>query len=256
MRPTIDTVTPSPRGIGLYLTSGDVTRPASEIVRLARNSSARWVALFVEAPDGRVARIDRLEVIASALADQLGVDTWCWSFPSAARADSAGVRLGRAAVACKAKGVIIDVERPPPGTGAPEWTAESARVLVRATVNSIREGVGIGVTSYPLRERFERHIPWDELLVGHGQPQLYKTAADDKLRERALSDWSATYSRVVPIVAGYLGDHERLRADLSRVCYTPGTDVPRVQGVGVWSLASIDGRERTVLREWADMVGW
>jgi hypothetical protein len=249
---TLSPVTPSPRGVGVYLASGDMKRPIGDLVRQLRDCSARWAALWVSSPDGRTIDDDRLRIVADALRGELGCDPWIWSFPAPDYPETALGALKMGMETIKPRGMILDIEKQP--ITHTEWSAPAARTLVRGVIDLAREGVGIGVTSYPVRSMWGHAIPWDELLVGHGQPQLYKSAAVNALRERSLREWTDAHGVVVPLVAGYLGDQERLREDLTKVCTVAGS--LRVGGVGIWSLASLDGRERRVLREWGEQHGW
>jgi len=255
---TRDTLAPAQgmRGLGAYLTSREWSEDAGRIARRMVEARLRWGALLVETPDGRRVRPAALERLASALREH-GIEVWVWSFPHPKHARRVGERLGDAMLAARARGAILDVERAPPGEVG-EWTAAGARELVAAVLDRMTERHGLAVTSYPIRSTWRASIPWDELAVGIGSPQCYRTADTPRLLDRALEEWTEAHGRdVVPLIDSYRGDHERLRSVALRVAGVAGVvDRPRFPGIGVWSYSTTDGAERRVLAEVAERLGW
>lgn len=246
-----------PRGLGVYLASGDVVdrdrEPGREAARMLA-AGVRWALLWVEAPDGRCAPVRRLESWSAAL-QGVGIRPWLWTFPRADRAASAVTRAADALEATGAGGLVLDVERPPPqlaAAGAPDWSPTTARELVGAAIDSLRERHGLGVTSYPARHGHQ--IPWDELAVGWGSPQLYRSADDQRAVDRSIAAYAAAHGTVIPVIDSYVGDAARLRAVWSRVL--GDLDRPRVPAVAVWAWGTTDARERRELADLVARVGW
>lgn len=256
-RATLAPAARAPRGLGVYLASGDIVRgePARDVPRM-REAGLRWAALWVEAPDGRTASVPRLVTWAAALRAH-GVTPLLWTFPRPDQGVSAVGRLLEALDATQADGVVLDVEVCPPAVvravpererGALTWTVEGVRATVRAAIDGISERHSLGVTSYPARRG--HGLPWDELAAGYGSPQLYQTADDAVATRRSLAAWREAHGEVVPVIDSYRGDHERLRAVAHRMIDAG------CRGVGVWAWGTTDGRERRVLAEVAAHYGW
>lgn len=242
-----------PRGLGMYLASGDIAeRDVGREVERMHDARIRWALLFVEAPDGRIASPARLATWAGALRAH-GIEPWLWTFPRPDRAVSAVLRAGEVLAATRARGLVLDVERPPPSVkGAPEWSADAAREMVGVCLDELRERHGLGMTSYPMRTG--HRLPWDELAVGWGSPQLYRSADDERAVERSIAAYAAAHGTVVPVIDSYVGDHARLRAVFGRVIGDRSR--PRVPAIAVWAWGTTDARERRVLAELAAGVGW
>ncbi len=231
----------APRGLGFFLASGDQDRGnGGRTAERVRAAGADWAALWIEAPDGRRPRLETLAEYASGLY-AVGCEVWLWTFPDSdgTAPEDAATWARKALDATHARGLILDVE------AAYKGAPEAARRLVASTLDALDERHGVGVTSFPYGHRT---MPWSDLGVGFGQPQLYTSATTQPRIERAYREWGARHDVIVPLVGSYLGDAVRLRQDLQRVCL----DVhgrPRCQGVGVWAWGTTSARERQITEE-------
>lgn len=227
--------------IGIYLSSGDMKKPIAVQIKKLLECGAARANLWVESPDGRRAPLSLLREWSGALRAE-GIEPWLWTFPNAAFAGGAGRYLREAAMATSAVGMWLDIERPPPMSPARDWTREDAEALMRKLAGT----PNLGITSYPVISNFKKHIPFDAFAQCEiGAPQLYRSASVVAQREKAIREWSEAYPRIVPIVAGFLGDTKKLERDLSAVV------ADRFQVFDVWVLAALDAAERRVLSQWA-----
>lgn len=230
--------------IGIYLNSGDVNRDIPLQIKKLRECKAARANLWIESPDGRRASLSRLTDWADALR-AADIEVCLWTFPNAAKAREAGEYAGLAAAATQASMLWLDIERPPPGSPAKEWTPADAKVLIRSL--DLHADVVVGVTSYPVRSNFERLVPLSVFEeYAHGAPQLYRSASVRAQRERAIAEWQSAHRRLTPIVGAWLGNTARLDADIAAVT----TD--RFYSFDVWVLGVLDRNERAVLAQWAD----
>jgi hypothetical protein len=254
----------SPRGLGVFLASGDVASSPMERAKIAdriAEARMRWAAIWIEAPDGppRKPTLDLVQAWGEVLRAH-GVRPWVWTFPRPDRALEAASWAGACLSRAKADGVILDVERPPKALALPDWTAEQARALVTGTVNAIGERTGIGVTSYP--GRHGHGLPWDELVAGVGMPQIYSTADKPDQARAAMRRWQAAHGKVVPLVSvrspesSVHVDPERLCARLSACVVDRELGCLRADGAAIWCWAMLSGKHRARLRDWAASVGW
>ena len=235
-----------PRGLGAFWRALAPVSAGRDALR-ARQSRLSWAALMVETPNGHVEPIDRMRTHSDALRDQ-GLAVWLWTFP-ALKSERAAENTARALEATGARGVILDIEVE--HKGEPGATAH----LVASHLDVITERHGLGVTSYPIAAM--HRMPWPEMSAGFGMPQLYRSAANPSLVERAVREYGERHGGVVvPAVAAYLGDHELLRSDLIRVSGLDKSDRPRVDGMCIWSWPQISGRDRGVCAEFCDRAGW
>lgn len=243
------------RGLGCFLTSRDCTTDdPGRMARRIKDAGLKWAAIFVEAPDGRRTSLLRAHTIGSAL-HAAELEVLVWTFPRSDHARDAARYACEAAVAAEARGVILDVERAPPGVVAPEWNAGSGAALIAETLDGLNEKRSYALTSYPMRSAFRTSIPWASLGAPVGMPQLYRTADEPRLAEKALAEWQEGHEELVPVVDSYRGNADRLRAVIGRML-GGNLDSPRYRGLGVWCWATCDGAERRVLRESAERLGW
>lgn len=231
----------NPRGLGFFLASGDQDPGnGGRVLERMRAAGADWCALWIEAPDGRRPKTTTLVEYASA-ARAMSITPWLWTFPDSEKdaPEKAAEWAGQCLAATGAAGLILDVEEPYKGE------PDAAKRLVKASLDALTERHGIGVTSYPYGHPT---IPWAELAVGFGMPQLYRSAESVVRVDRALAWYAERHTHVMPIAASYLGDADRLRADLRRICLDKHGHV-RVPGVGIWAWGTTDAREREVTEQ-------
>jgi len=228
--------------IGIYLNSGDVRKgPDVGLPKLIEARAAR-ANLWIESPDGRRAPLYLLKRWARAL-ERAGIEPWLWTFPDAAKAGLAGEHLVSVAQETGARGVWLDIERPPPSSPASEWSVDSAKRLIDA----IDIDIPIGVTSYPVRSNFKTKIPFELFeIFPLGGPQLYRSVAITAQREKAIREWKAAHRSLVPIVGAWLGDAARLDTDVRNVTSD------RFESFDVWVLGVLDASERKTLALWAE----
>jgi hypothetical protein len=254
----------SPRGLGVFLASGDVASDAMTRAKIAERiaeARMRWAAIWVEAPDGapRHPTLDLVEAWGAVLHAH-GVRSWVWTFPRPDRAEAAAAWAGACCARARADGIILDVERPPKKLALPDWTAEQARALVHGTLDQLDERTGIGVTSYPGRQG--HGLPWEELVAGFGAPQIYSTADKPEAARLAMKRWQAAHGKVVPLVSVRSPesvlhvDPERLCARLSACVVDRELGALRCDGAAVWCYAMLTGAHRRRVAEWARSVGW
>lgn len=230
--------------IGIYLNSGDIRKNIASQIKRLKECGASRANLWVESPDGRRAPLDLLDRWSDALREN-AIEPCLWAFPDAAKAVQAAEYLSKAIDIVQPYFVWLDIERPPPKSPAKEWTPTTISAL-RNTLD--RHGLcrtRMGVTSYPVRSNFMRHVHLDLLPYEYGAPQLYRSAATSSTRERAIREWSEAHRFVVPIVANFLGDAARMDRDIELVTSD------RFVSFDVWVLGAMDAMERKVLAKWA-----
>jgi hypothetical protein len=231
--------------IGIYMTAGTVKSEVEPTIKKLQAAGASRANIFAEAPDGRRPRLDTIARWCGELRN-VGIEPWVWSFPNAAETKSAGGWLHTLSRQAGIAGIILDIERPPPSSPAAEWSEGDAERLLEPLSSSYAK-IPIGITSYPLYKQWSKRVPLQafENKGFIGMPQLYTTAADAKIRETALKEWTEAYQEVRPIVGAFVGDPVRLDTDIRRVCR--GFD-----SFDVWSFPTLDGNERRILRHWSE----
>lgn len=241
-----------PRGIGVYLTRSAYARADDLPMRAAKAASARarWVVLCVAGDDGWQADLDDVRRVGDAYREH-GIDPHVWALDSrqdAAHPDRCASRLLDALHACDGAGVVGDIE------AAYKGRVGVVRQYLGHLIDGLTERHSLGVTSYPVA-RYHPDLPWGEMAVGWGGPQLYKTAERPELARVALEEWTARHGVVVPHLAAFdvsgsaTGQAEQLRRHLRLV----PEDAP---AIAVWADASLDREERAVLAAWSDARGW
>lgn len=251
-----------PRGVGVYLfrqTREWSPKDAARQAARAREARVRWVVLCAEAEDGWRADLDVLARVAETYRELASARVWLYGLHAPKviehEPERAAERLCAALHRIGADGLVFDSEKACKGRPA------QTRAFVRTAVDRIDERHGFAVTSYPLRE-LHPTLPWEELAIGVGQPQIYATATNRRRARRALEQWRAVHGHgaVVPLLAAYDTESPgegaaQLRGDLRRVCVDDEgrCDVP---GLGIWADPQLDQHERRVLAEWSDAQGW
>lgn len=268
IRPPLPTVA-TPRGLGAYV-RGDVaswsSADAARRAAVARSARLRWVALMVEAVDGRRVDLQDLQRAATAYAEQ-GLAVGLWTFPHPVKRDPeyAVEALERALVGLESVGVpcagaILDVEATDGGRMRP--SAAWARELVQRADELVGPTRWLGVTSYPV-QRWHR-LPWADLQLPRawGSPQLYRSALEPDIVRTSLREWGTGYGALVPslpvydVSGGALAPAAQLERVLDAVLLDARTGRPRVPGAALWSEPQIDRAEASVLRAWAERHGW
>lgn len=250
-----------PRGFGLFCRritrewdAGDAARYAAKI----RAARVRTVALCAEGEDGFVAKPIVIARAAETVRELASARVVVYSLPSpdAVRREPERVaeRLHVARIAAGADGLIGDHEI------AFKGRLEQAVRYRRVLLDGADEGVWVGSTSYPIPE-WHPDIPWTELAIGAGIPQLYETARDRRLARRAIADWRALHGRdVQPALAAFETSSPgegvvQLQGDLLRVCIDDAGALD-VDGAWIWVDAALDAEERRVMAAWAERCGW
>lgn len=245
-----------PRGVGVYCRAAPV-RP--HILRAAHVSFA---AIMVESADGRVQPISQLRKQAARAREGGATSIWLWALHGPAAANdgkAAAARLCEPLSALDADGVILDIE------AAHKGKPLACRELVSHCLDRLTERTHVGVTSFPIAASHPT-LPWAEMLVGWGSPQLYQSAGSREVSRRALSEWRAWHGyqdgrrAVLPSLAAYEtqspGDGpDQLAGDLERVCLddTGAVDVP---GIVVWSEPQLSLAEAVTVGVFAERAGW
>ncbi|AKF06094.1 hypothetical protein [Sandaracinus amylolyticus] len=260
----MDVYVPHPRGVGVFLASGDVARMAASPMKLGREAEllvaarARWVAIWVESPDGapRRASLATVQRVADGLRG-FGLGVSVWSFPRPGEAARAGQHLGRIATAIGAELAILDVEDPDGARGPLDWEADHARMLVDATIEELRERTMLAVTSYP--GRVGHGLPWGELAAGIGMPQVYGTADRPQSAAAAVRSWRDVHGAVIPITslrspgAQHANvDAAQLRARMSAIALEDVTAI----ALWSWALLRVSLEHRAAVAAWSDARAW
>jgi hypothetical protein len=255
----MDVYVPHPRGVGVFLASGDVARMAANPAKLGHEAEllldarVRWVAIWCESPDGapRRASLATVQRVADGLRG-FGLGVSVWSFPRPGEAARAGQHLGRIATAIGAELAILDVEDPDGRAGPMDWEPEHARMLVDATIEELTERTMLAVTSYP--GRIGHGLPWGELAAGVGMPQVYGTADRPQTAEAAVRTWREVHGAVIPITSlrspgaqSWNVPPAQLRARMSAIA------IDGVSAVALWSWALLRG---SLVAAWVDAHAW
>lgn len=242
----------SPRGVGLYLTRAAYAHADKLDIRAARAASAkaRWVVLCVAGDDGWQADLDDVERVADAYRAH-GIAPWVWALDSredAAHPDRCASRLLDALAAADGEGVALDIE------AAYKGRVGVVRQLAALVIDGLTERHGLGVTSYPVA-RFHPDLPWSEMAVGFGGPQLYRTAERPELAAQALEEWRVRHGVVVPHLAAFdvSGAPDTQASQLKRHLRLVPAEAP---ALAIWCDAALDTQERAVLAAFSDSRGW
>lgn len=256
----------TPRGLGMYL--GRIARewtPAQERAHAdkAKRARVRHVALCAEALDGWQAPHAALVDAAEAYRDA-GCQVWVYSLPGERALAEPGTavvdRLVDAAVACAARGRILDAEE--------SYAHRSGTLLshVERLTERSTERDSLGVTLYGTPTHGVRGYPW-AAVSGWGWLgwQCYERAGTRQRVRRDLAElrqrWGAdvvphlaTYARRGATAEGKDGA-ARLLGDINRTCLDDEgrCDVP---GLWLWQEATLDGAEADVLAAWSERQGW
>lgn len=250
-----------PRGLGLFAMritrEWDPARAAAYAAKV-RAAQIRTVALCAEGEDGWRAAPIVLARAADVLQELAGARVVVYSLPSvravAEEPERVAERLHAARIAAGAAGVIGDHELAFKGR-----RAEAIRYR-GALLDGADEGVWIGSTSYPIAD-YHPDLPWDDLALGMGIPQLYESARHRGLARRALAEYRARHAGdVQPALAAFETSSPgegaaQLQGDLLRVCLDD-TEKVDVTGAWIWVDAALEADERRVLAAWAERCGW
>jgi hypothetical protein len=215
-------------GLGFFYTSRDML-DAAKSARRAAGFGASWCAVLTESVDGRRQPIERVSKACEALRarDILPV---LYTFP-APHAGDAGARYAcEAAIACKVRRVILDIE---PFRGA-DWTQDG---IARAA--AIVRGVGLDVAFSTFYRRRWGAIRWP---AGPMYLQVYERVRDPEELARAVALFPGR--EIIPCIGTYQDDG-RVAGDLVNAsAISPKT-------IGVWALATTSAGEGAALRRWA-----
>lgn len=226
----------APRGLGLFLSSGDVRAPDRAAAECGA-CGAKWAAVFVEGPLGGRAELAKLDAFPSAL-EHYGVAPFCWTYPHPDSWDEAIARLRVVWRRVRWAGPpILDIETGPDG--------------VRWSVGAIARMLEAAKDMDPIVTLWDRRYAVGLRGVELVMLQCYKRAAMDPRLEQEIAWWRGRGHVVVPLVGTFLGDENRLRADLHNAMYDPQGNA---RSVGVWCLRTTNARERGVLREVGDII--
>jgi len=241
----------NPTGVGIYLTRAAYKPGVEQRAAKAKAARCRWVALCIAGDDGWEAAPPGIATVAEAYRE-LGIAVWVWSLDSREHArdpSRVATRLLDALSAAGGAGVALDIE------AAYKGTQGVVGRVVSKVVDGLTERHGLGVTSYPIA-RYHPDLPWAEMGVGWGGPQLYRTAERSDLSAIALEDWKKTHDVVIPHFAAFdVGAPDRgtqapqLRSHLR---LTP----PESPAIAIWADAALDDEERAVLAGFAVKRGW
>lgn len=185
-------LSPVPRGLGMWVLdiSKRVMGTPEEAAQKAVDHGLSWVALAACWQDGpgkhAPMNVDDLDDYGRAFR-KAGIMPWVWGYPwhepDQIRAFVARMRL--AADQADAVGIILDPELG--FRGQPE----AMRELLKRTVDSLSETLGLGFSSYGLPSSM-RDFPWPETVLhayGWGSPQCYQMPL--KQAREGIRQWSA-----------------------------------------------------------------
>lgn len=232
-----------PTGVGVYVRNISRAKhtSAATLAERCHKYGLSFVALQAcwqddKTGEHRDSNLGKLASYGAALRDQ-GIDVWVWGYPLAGSEDRFVDRMIAGAREAGAVGLLLDpevsyVRRP-----------EDARRLVSLTIDALDESLGLGITSFGMCNW--HYLPWQELQVGWGSPQVY--TVDGQVLTSALEQWREGWHHVVPSIAAF-GKHSG-RSMIDRVSLF--RDCP---GVIVWSYQQISGAEWQVLSEFGDTL--
>jgi hypothetical protein len=239
---------PARAGVFLRALSRSRHGTPAQAAKKAADHGLSWVALMAIGLRGSPARehVEALGPISEygAAFHEAGVAPWVWFFPLAEAPEEAAEAAGRALVACKGRGLILDVEKPY------DRNAAACRRLVGASLDQLDETQGIATTSFPIA-RMHPRMPWDEMVVGTGMPQTYTITPGNA--RRAVREWRERgHTSVVPIGPAFGARAEAKLLPYLRAAYLDDR-TPIVDGIGIWSWELMSGREwRTI----ETIAGW
>lgn len=235
-----------PRGVGMYLRK--ITREAYGTPAQAAARAADHGLSFVAFPSVWQDERGHLDLNASRLEEEYAaamrerrIAVWVWGYPDLGREGPFVRDLVEHARRLRAAGVLPDVEKPYKGEPA------ATRRLLELVIDSLDEGLGLGVTSYG-------RLDWHELeaLEAYGwiSPQVYTVTAE--AARRAILSWlTDEHGRVregvhvVPSIPTYGPNSEgQLGAYL-------GAIEDLCAGAIAWSWPSTSALEWRTLERWA-----
>lgn len=252
---------PPVRGAGVFLSSGDVARLGRDVQPLDElgdivDTGLRWAAIWVESFDGRRASLVTVQRVAERLRRHEVVPA-LWSFPAPSSAARAAAHLGMVATAIRSPLAILDIEDPDGKSGPMDWEPVDARGLVDVTIDSITEHTMIGVTSYP--GRAGHGLPWGELVVGVGMPQIYGTADSPARARAAVESWLNAHSACVPITSLRSPGAQSANippAQLAKRLDAIAIELVDAAGLWSWALMRASAAHRRAVAGWIAARGW
>lgn len=235
-----------PRGVGIYLRHITRERYGTPEQAAARATDhgltfAAFPSIWQERGAVRDLNASPIEEEYAAAFLARGVEVIVWGYPELGHEAAFAAELVRHARRCGASGVLVDAEKPYKGHAA------ETRALLELVVDSLDEGLGLGVTSYG-------RLDWHKLeaLEDYGwlSPQVY-TVTPEAARASILSWMRDPDGRlredahVVPSIPTYgprsegqLGAYIGAIEDLCR-------------GVIAWSWPATSALEWRTLERWA-----
>ena len=214
----------APVGKGMFIRTLKLAGTREHVLATMKNRDLAWVAIKriwqYEDPvkPSSFYNTDQLPLYAGDLR-AAGREVWIWGYPAPGKHDEFVATLVGAAVAVKARGVILDPEEP--FLGQP---AAAAALMTATLAATTQHGLGLGVTSYGGRWNFPE-FPWSAFLgADFGMPQIYDAKNDlpPDYPVQSVNAWKAKgFQHIVPISAAFAKTKAQMMALLKA---TPVTD--------------------------------
>lgn len=197
----LETPVTMPLGKGIFVQSvegatGEGT--AQALANRAVSLKLSWVTLLVIWQHSDRDRIYKLVEEASAACRAAGIEVWLWGWPERkpARRTVFIDTMRRMLEQTKARGIMINAERPYYGY------AKEAAALASELRNAFGSQISIGLSSYGLPD-FHPRFPWSAFapICDFGMPQIYDSDHNDgpKYPQRCITSWTKKgYKQLVP----------------------------------------------------------
>lgn len=226
-----DPALPYPRGKGMFIRALAHTGTPAQACDRAREAGLRWVAVqrcwqYADKPTQKLNGA-ALARYASAFT-AAGIDVWLWGYPVPGKHAEFNELLLSSARSIRARGVIVDAEKP--------FSTTSARAAATTLMSTLlaaahADGLSVGFTSYGAPNMHPR-FPWESFTgADFAVPQIYEATGDKPFPadypRRSVQRWRALgFRTIVPASAAYRHTTAGMRDLLRR------TPVPN--GALVW----------------------
>lgn len=221
-----------PRGKGMFIRNLTAIGTRAQMLEQMQKRDLSWVAIQriwqYETATNQISKVynsTSLVEYAEALRSA-GHEVWLWGFPVPGKHEEFVHELITWAVQVKARGVILDPEKPFLATAEDPLATRAKQagdLMSRLLSETAKHGLGVGMTSYGSPDNFPG-FPWQAFTGAHfGMPQIYD--ANNNLPESypqsAVAAWKARgFQRIVPASAAFNKDNTAMSSLLARTPIT------------------------------------
>lgn len=235
-----------PRGKGMFIRALAHTGTPQRAVAQAKKVGLRWVAIqrCWQYTDRPTQRLNGASLARYASAFQAaGIDVWLWGFPVPGKHEEFNGLLLDSAREVRARGVIVDAEKPFRAARTRSAATKLMSILLDA---AHADNLAVGFTSYGAPDHHPK-FPWKSFAgADFGIPQIYEATGQAPFSpdypRRAVERWRALgFRAIVPASAAYHHSLDGMRDLLRR---TPVPDEALVwwdwyncsRATGRWSI--------------------